>query len=315
MVIKSMSRTSVSFRQLLRYMEKGAVKEKMNLVHNLRTETGDIVAIEREFLDNSRYLKDRKNGVVLYHEILSFSSKDREQLSAQVMEDLTRKYLVMRAPEALGYAVAHTNTSNVHIHIMISGNLLYSEKKLRQSKEDFARIKQNMEVYQKAMYPELTHSIVQQDREISPRKSRGEHEYERRERSRSAPVSTDKEGVALWVRSCLEGASAAEFEASLKAGGLSLYERSGRLGIIAQATGCRYRFSTLGVAEAFDQALAHWQAIRERQEAGVAQRTAKRCKDWREAGFREQLADLLLVPEDAARRQRRRQSRGAGRER
>jgi hypothetical protein len=290
-------------------MQKRAVKEKGGVAHNLQSEAGDLPAIEREFLDNSRYLKERKNGVVLFHEVLSFSPKDRDRLSLSAMHDLARRYMAMRAPEALGYAVVHDDTSSPHIHLMISGNILYSGKKVRLSKEEFAKIKGRLEAYQVATYRELTHSIAQRGTGIAPKKSRGEREQERRQRTSPSPTPTGKEAAALTVRACFGAVTLADFQTALEVEGMSLYERSGSTGVVIQ----RYRLSTLGLADEFAQAVARWQAIRERQEATIAVHAAKRRKEWRDAGFRGLIADVLLSPDEAPRRHRRRQRRSNGR--
>ena len=65
-----------------------------------------------ELLDNYRLLRKRKNGNALYHEILSFSSKDRPDLTPAILDDLTRQYIQLRCPDALVYAKAHLDTDH-----------------------------------------------------------------------------------------------------------------------------------------------------------------------------------------------------------
>ena len=85
MIIKSMSRKSHSFGQVLEYIN-APESTGPAILQNLNTNEEDLKAIERAFLDNSRYLPPRKNGNVLYHEILSFSDLDRNRATPAILE-------------------------------------------------------------------------------------------------------------------------------------------------------------------------------------------------------------------------------------
>ena len=69
MVIKSMSRSSQTFSQLVKYFNKE------NTIHqytwNMYSDAQSQEQIIEEFLDNARYLKDSRGKVYMYHEILS----------------------------------------------------------------------------------------------------------------------------------------------------------------------------------------------------------------------------------------------------
>ena len=71
MIIKSMSRKVPSFGQLLGYIDREAGGEAYTLRHNLRGR--DHASIEQEFSCNADLLQQRRNGVFLYHEIISIS--------------------------------------------------------------------------------------------------------------------------------------------------------------------------------------------------------------------------------------------------
>jgi hypothetical protein len=82
MIIKSLSRKSGfadgknPFRSLIRYMNRGIEQEEgeavlwQNFYGSEASLEADILA---EFETNAFHLPERKNGNVLYHEILSFS--------------------------------------------------------------------------------------------------------------------------------------------------------------------------------------------------------------------------------------------------
>ena len=117
MIIKSLSRKSRSsrpgsrgglgpFASLTRYMNRGIQEEdgKAVLWHNFygteRTREEEII---REFETNSKLLKERANGNVLYHEILSFSRghKLREDEISRIVADIGQEYLNERARDQL----------------------------------------------------------------------------------------------------------------------------------------------------------------------------------------------------------------------
>ena len=153
MIIKSLSRKSRSFRpgsrgglgpfaSLARYMNRGIQEEdgKAVLWHNFygseKTREDEII---REFETNSRFLKERANGNILYHEIMSFSrgyELDDERLF-RVIADIGQEYLSERAPRQLGYGVIHRDTDHIHLHLMISANQVGKAERVRVACENF----------------------------------------------------------------------------------------------------------------------------------------------------------------------------------
>ena len=129
MIIKSLSRKSTGgarggkspFKTLVRYMTRGIEEEEGRAVlwHNFfghdDMSEKDILEI---FESNASRLKQRKNGNVLYHEILSFS--EGHTLSGEklyrAVADIGQEYLRERAPNQLGYGVIHLDTDNIHLH-------------------------------------------------------------------------------------------------------------------------------------------------------------------------------------------------------
>ena len=71
MIIKSMSRKVPSFGQLLNYIDRDEGNEGYQLRHNLMGRKRE--ALQAEFERNAALLMKRKNGVYLYHEIISLS--------------------------------------------------------------------------------------------------------------------------------------------------------------------------------------------------------------------------------------------------
>jgi len=255
-MIKSMSKKKPNFHRLINYMGKGG--DPFVIGNNLRTtHLNNFQSVENEFLKNYRYCPNRKNGVALYHEIMSFSKKDTKNLNEHILRDLGSRYLEQRATNALGYAKVHRDKDHVHIHFMISANLIESPKKLRLSKAEFHRIKQDLELYQKQKYPNLKHSICQE--KTAKRKiTRNEGEI-----SRKGKI-TQKERIVTVFQRALNCTSKAHFLQELKINGLKLYQRGETWGLLEIKTQKKYRLKTLGVWEAFLKTPEKWQRFKDR---------------------------------------------------
>jgi hypothetical protein len=161
MIVKSMSRKTASFGQLLKYINAPKEKGRFAILHNLRAAVDYPQQIEAEFLENYNHIREgRKDGIVLYHEVIAITKEDREHDTEEMLNDLAREYLRWRAPNALAYAKAQFDTDSPHLHLMISGNLIESKRKLHLERAEFERIKRKLERYQVEKYPQLSHSIV-----------------------------------------------------------------------------------------------------------------------------------------------------------
>lgn len=267
MLVKSMARKSPSFAQLLRYINAPEQKGEPWL-QNFRTTTPDLDRLHGELLANARLLAKRKNGNVLYHEVLSFSRFDRSQITTAVLEDMTRHYLALRAPYALAYAQAHLDTDHPHVHILLSANNVGSSSRLRLTKAQFRQIHAALEAYQQARYPELTSSLVLgEKRTKKPRRRRNESERDRRLKQEGRSEPTAKERVRNDFLAALSASySRAELEVQLAKRGLRLVERGKTATVWDEATGRRHRTGTLNLAGQIARCQASW-----RQPHGVEQ--------------------------------------------
>ena len=160
MIVKSLSRKNKSFGELVKYIDKKSVGDQYGVFHNLKVFKNNPKLVSKEFRKNSDRCLKRKNGVYLYHDILSFSDRDTNRLTPEIMQDLASRYIELRANNSLAYGKIHLDTECPHVHLMISGNLLGSAKKTRISKAKFKQIKIELERYQKSRYPFLEHSLV-----------------------------------------------------------------------------------------------------------------------------------------------------------
>ena len=89
MILKSLSRKTQTFRQLIRYI---TTPKSPPILHNLPPDLAT-AEIEHAFLDNAQWATARKNGVWLYHEILAFHPQDSPHLSDPILQDLAQHYL------------------------------------------------------------------------------------------------------------------------------------------------------------------------------------------------------------------------------
>ena len=124
----------------------------------------DIEGITQAFKDNDTFRSHRKNGVVQYHEIISFSPEDRVVLTRDpgILMDMARKYLDIRAPNSMAIARPHFDEEHIHVHLMISGNQFQSKETSRISRMAFDVVKQQLNEYQLKQYPELCNSVVEE---------------------------------------------------------------------------------------------------------------------------------------------------------
>jgi hypothetical protein len=269
-----MSRKSVSFGQVIEYFERPA-KKGPAVIHNLTSDLEDLDHIRSEFNANSRLLPPRRNGNVLYHEIMSFHASDTESISEFVLEDLIRRYLDLRAPRALAYARTHLDTACVHVHFLISANDVDSARRHRLSRSQFRRVQRDLERYQRERYPELERSIAQVPKSC-----------------RHKPTSR-KQLLRASILAQLQSAQSEEaFRLRLALLGQRFYVRGKHAGVEDTHTGRRHRFSTLGITEDYQAQKEMWEHVSERVQEieRVALKRARR--QWVELGFR---GDMLTI--------------------
>jgi hypothetical protein len=273
MIIKSLGRKASNkmtggriknpFMNLVRYMTRTGDGEKSQSVlwHGFYGHEGmsndEIVAT---FEENARYLKERKNGNVLYHEILSFSagySLQGETLTRAVA-DIGQEYLRYRAPGQMAFGAIHYDTDHIHLHLMVSANGIGKREPVRLTKAQFAELQKAVEAFTLAKYPELAQTrIYDRDR---PKERLKTQAHEQAMKSRTGEPSR-KERIKNQLHGLFEQSmSMAELEKRLEAEGLSFYQRGKSLGVVERlpdGSERRHRLATLGLAE-------HYAAIQSR---------------------------------------------------
>lgn len=264
MIIKSLSRKSRSFRpgtkgglgpfaSLTRYMNRGIQEEdgKAVLWHNFygseRTREDEII---REFETNGSLLRERANGNVLYHEILSFSRGHelKDEKLFRIIADIGQEYLSERAPRQLGYGVIHRDTDHIHLHLMISSNQLGKPERVRLSKKEFADIQKRVERFALERHPELAQTKIY-GRERAPERLKTDAREQAMKTRNKEP--SRKEALKAKLHSLFERASSFKELAELaKAEGFDFYQRGQTVGVAVrdpEGQERRHRLSTLGV--------------------------------------------------------------------
>jgi hypothetical protein len=304
MVIKSMTRKSPSFLQLISYISREGRAEGHPVLHNLHADGQDLEKLNRAFIKNARYCPPRKNGVLLYHEILSLSPQDRDYATPEILADLAEYYLSLRAPQAMAWGMVHFE-KNPHIHLIISANLRGQAKKLRLSRKAFSTVKRELEAYQKQQYPQLSRSIVfdepkEKAREVKQKtgserltRNASEQEREKRLKRQGRGDSSRKEPLRQQLLDALTTCTSLEaFTASLAQQGITLYHRRGRLtGIISK--GKKYRFRTLGLETILEASCNRWKQLPQRRHSLHNLLAEKARHLFREFGVAEQIRRIL----------------------
>ena len=236
-----MSRKVPSFAQLVAYIDRDEGQEAYRIRHNLLAR--DPERIMAEFERNGALLQKRKNGVYLYHEIISITRarglSSEEQKTR--LRDIAEQYISARCPDNLVYGGLHQDKEHsFHYHLMISSNRASDAKRLRLSKAQFREIQIQLERHVLEKYPELEQKVAiekRSDRQIR----KAEAELERRTGQRPK-----REEVLSRVFAAYQASSDRDsLFAALGREGLELYVRGRNLGVIDLESGKKHRLNTL----------------------------------------------------------------------
>ena len=241
MIVKSMSRKVPSFGQLIGYIDRDEGQEPYRIRHNVWGR--DPAHIRAEFEQNGGLLAKRKNGVYLYHEIISITRakglSPEEQMAR--LHDIAENYIAARCPDNLVFGGLHQDKDHsYHYHLMISANRAGEIGRLRLSKAQFREIQVGLERHVLQTYPELEQKVAIDKRSERGRK-KGEAELERRTGNRPKREEVLERVLAAY------GASQDRQSLldALGREGLELYVRGKTLGVVDLESGKNHRLKTL----------------------------------------------------------------------
>ena len=270
MIIKSMSRKHASFAQLIDYIE-GESKlrsRKYSVFHNTYSRTTD--RLKAEFVENAEHLRYRKNGVYLYHEVVSIT---RAHQSQQIDEDqqkaalkqIVEEYLSHRGKHNLAYAALHEDTEHLHFHIVMSANEAGERDRTRLSKVQFAEIQTNLEQWVLEKHPELEQKAVfhknQTAEERQQRQDKKDHAKADKAHLTNKGEELKRRGGKTSIRDDIgekladiftTATDPRDFADLLEKAGFKLYQRGQQHGV-TDRDGKKYRLNKLGLSEAWDK--------------------------------------------------------------
>jgi len=252
MIIKSMSRKEPSFDQLASYMSSEKSDDNYDLYMNCFARGHDDIV--EEFLTNSQLLSKRKNGNYLYHEIVSILLKEGidQKQAKHDLRDIAERYIGARCPHNMVYGCLHEDHDhNLHYHLMISANERGESKRMRLTQKQFDTAKRNLESHVLEHYPHLEQPEIINIASDNEKMSVKAGEVKRR--MGSMPIRDEiKKTIADAMA---QSESMNDFVFHLSERGYQFYTRGKNFGVEVQhedGKSKKYRFSTLGIHEAFE---------------------------------------------------------------
>ena len=248
MIIKSMSRKEPSFSQLLAYVSRDASDTRYELRHNLLGR--DIATMTAELEDNARLLPKRKNGVVVYHEIISITRSRRltEDMQKEMLRGIALDYIRERAPQCLAFGTLHHDQKKqLHYHLVISANPFGARERHRLSKKDFRAIQVGIESRVLALHPELEQSLAI-GKKAKPRQL-SQPGIELQRRTGKTPQKQDLKARVSAIFAAAQDRE--DLFRRLTDARLELYTRGKTVGLHDLDKGRNHRIVTLGLAEEF----------------------------------------------------------------
>ena len=244
MIIKSMSRKEPSYGKLIAYLSRDASDTRYELRHNVLSATQ--AALTAEFEANGQHLPKRKNGVAMYHEIISITRPKglRPEAQKAILRDIALDYIRERAPHCLAFGCLHDDhADHLHYHFIVSANRVGDTRRHRLTKQQFRAIQVGLESRVRARYPELEQSVAIGKRAGKKQMSQAGIELQRR-----TGTTPKRDSVKARLSDVLSAAqSKADLHKRLSAQHLELYSRGKTLGVIDLKSGRKHRITTLGL--------------------------------------------------------------------
>ncbi|MFN8283359.1 MAG: relaxase/mobilization nuclease domain-containing protein [Chitinophagales bacterium] len=239
MILKSLSRKTATYKNLLNYLFKSEDSNNVILRKNIKGNSLAEWVHEFKMNEQNRVIKRINNNKIL-HDIISISKDDYKNITVAKMKDIGNKYLQLRGDNIIGVGTLHMDKRHAHLHFMISPVEIYTGRSVRISKEAFKEIKKELQQYHIQKYPELVHSVVNHDK----KKERiNEQEYQVRKRTNGQTIK--EQYKTTLINLIKQSSSYKEFYKHLKDEDFELYERKGILTGIVKGNK-KYRFKTIG---------------------------------------------------------------------
>lgn len=259
MIMKSMSRSSNSFNQLLEYLQRDETLDRYSW--NMYADRLDNKELEKEFMSNAEHIKESRGKVYMYHEVLSLQENDLTQSrQREILFDLANEYVKLRAENHLVYGAVHNDTNNLHIHLIISSNKVNANKRVRLSKKELATIQYNVQEYKNTKYKELEKTnYYTRSKDLSKSKqAEQEMKYSRNEQTTKEQV---KENLQNMFKNSF---SKEQLQGAMKQRDYEFYTRGKTTGI--KVNGKNYRLKTLGLENSYQNTLNRFERKNSREQ-------------------------------------------------
>ncbi|MCF8276177.1 MAG: relaxase/mobilization nuclease domain-containing protein [Flavobacteriales bacterium] len=231
--------------------DDGRIKDhhEQGIFHNLnRTDQRSIATqLQTNFANHaSNRIKNKAK-----HVILSVNPIDRDKVTMEIMDDLSRHYIETAFPKAIVFGCHHMKQDHRHSHLIISGNELMSKTSTRQTKGQLRAVQQEMILYMQEHHPELTIGI---DMSNYGKRLHSEKAYYKQKRNPLLTLTKDELAMTVQRLFRLSG-NTKEFKQQLEEMGLRTYDHGGKLmGVYFGEDEKKMRFSRLRIGkEQFEQ--------------------------------------------------------------
>lgn len=258
MIVKSMSRKEASFGQLIEYIDRDD-EERYRIRYNVFGRDREHIA--KEFKENSTLMPKRKNGVFLYHEIVSLTRSTKIPLDEQkeLLQQIVQEYIAMRCPQNMCFGNLHDDKDHsIHYHLMISANECGEDKRHRLSKAQFKDIQTALEAHVLKNYPKLEQKVAI-NKQANEKLTQKGAELKRR----TGETPKRDEIVSQLRETFSEARSKDDLRSLLQKQGFSIYVRGKTVGVIDTSSDRKYRLKTIGLVEAYETLNDHQEQIKE----------------------------------------------------
>jgi len=197
----------------------------------------------------------------MFHEILALEPNielsKKKQIAA--LRKIAARYLDRRAPLQLAIGVIHAQTAHIHMHLMISSNAILSRRRISLPKSEFAAIQREIEEFRIQQFPELGRKRLFDQ----PKKERSRTVREQAAFLRSGKPSHKDELAKALTTVFKTAKSRKTLNTAIKDLDLKLYQRGRSVGVQTDG-GRKYRLATLGLTEAYTEAVTRFELIESR---------------------------------------------------
>ncbi len=254
MIIKGKSWKTRGYKRLYNYMEKGASKHAGYHFYTRNFYSKNKEDIIKTFIKNSRHYKDRKDGVHLYHDIISITRSKKISLNEQKakLHDIVNEYCEKRCANNLVVGFLHeASKQDIHYHLMISANEYEATKKHSLTTTEFENAKIQTELYCLEQYPELEQEkLISQKKAKNQKKTKiSDEEYQLKKRTGKKSKNDIFEETLKNILASSQTKQA--FFDNLSKSKIGVYIRSNKIGFLNQETNKKYKLDTLGLENEF----------------------------------------------------------------